>query len=98
MVAEPVQVYMEAPDRQRLDALTRQLGLTKSAVLRQALKSLEREITDVAQHPVLRVIGLASDDTGPAVSYVVAREHDRYLADLEDQRAASRSRAKKRGA
>jgi hypothetical protein len=40
-----------------------------------------------ADHPALRVIGIAAD-SGDADPYDVAREHDRYLADLEDARTA----------
>jgi hypothetical protein len=36
-VAEPVQVYLERADRDRLDRLAGQLGATKSDVLRRGL-------------------------------------------------------------
>ncbi len=39
--AEPVQVYLEAPDRERLNRLTAELDATKSDVLRRGLAALE---------------------------------------------------------
>jgi predicted transcriptional regulator len=81
-VAEPVQVYLEPPDQRRLERLADQLRTTKSAVLRRGLEALERQVTGVNGHPALRVIGIADQEAGAAVSYDVAREHDRYLAAL----------------
>jgi len=40
-VAEPVQVYLEPPDKARLDRLAAQLAATKSDVLRKGLEALE---------------------------------------------------------
>jgi hypothetical protein len=80
-VSEPVQVYLAIPDLKRLEWLTEQLGMTKSAVLRDALQALEHQIGNPAGHPALRVIGVASGDVAPD-PYDVAREHDRYLADI----------------
>lgn len=40
-VAEPVQVYLERPDRERLERLVSQLDATKSDVLRRGLEALE---------------------------------------------------------
>ena len=93
-VAEPVQVYLVAPERARLDRLAGQLGATKSDVIRRGLEALERELLDPAEHPALRVIGLAVAESQRTEAYDVAREHDRYLADVED----SRSRTRRRGA
>jgi hypothetical protein len=93
-VAEPVQVYLVATDRTRLDRLSGLLGATKSDVLRRGLQSLERELLDPEEHPALRVVGLAEAVSEPEGSYDVAREHDRHLADVED----ARSRARRRGA
>lgn len=82
-VAEPVQVYLDATDRARLDRLTSHLAATKSDVLRQALEALELRVTDPAEHPALRIIGLAGTATRESDAYDIAREHDRYLADAE---------------
>jgi hypothetical protein len=40
-VAEPVQVYLERPDRERLQRLASHLDATKSDVLRRGLEALE---------------------------------------------------------
>ena len=43
-VAEPVQVYLERPDRERLERLAFQLEATKSDVLRRGLEALESQV------------------------------------------------------
>lgn len=43
-VAEPVQVYLARPDRERLERLARKLASTKSDVLRQGLLALESQL------------------------------------------------------
>ncbi len=86
-MAEPVQVYLDAGDRERLERLRKRLDTTKSAVLRQALRALEQQLKDPSRHPALSVIGMAANDAGPAVGYDIAREHDRYLADLQETRS-----------
>ena len=82
-VAEPVQVYLDPPDRERLERLASQLDTTKSDILRQGLEALERQLTDPADHPIERIIGIAQHEVGPPVGYDIAREHDRYLAESE---------------
>jgi Arc/MetJ-type ribon-helix-helix transcriptional regulator len=83
-VREPVQVYLDRADQERLDRLTRQLGTNKSDVLRQALGALERELTDPDDHPVLRIIGIAGAwPLRPDPGYDAALEHDRFLAESE---------------
>jgi hypothetical protein len=81
----PVQVYLGAEDRGRLEALADQLDLTRSDVLRRALVALEREVTDPARHPVLRIIGIAADARSDDrdLGYSPAVEHDRFLGDAE---------------
>ncbi len=91
-VREPVQVYMAPQDRSRLKRLTEALGTTKSDVLRRGLEALERQLLNPEHHPVLQVIGIAGEETGRQAGYDVAREHDRYLADLEDRPSARRGR------
>lgn len=81
--AEPVQVYLERPDAERLGRLTSQLSASKSDVLRQGLEALERQLTDPATHPALRVIGIAGPEAPAKIGYDVAREHDRFLAESE---------------
>jgi hypothetical protein len=42
-VAEPVQVYLDPPDRERLERLAADLDTTKSDVLRRGLAALEAQ-------------------------------------------------------
>ena len=95
-LSEPVQVYLDPDQRRQLDRLAADLGLTKSDVVRHALEALERQMSDPAEHPALRIIGIASAETGKHVEYDVAREHDRYLAESE-QKSWTPARKRKRG-
>jgi hypothetical protein len=49
-VAEPVQVYLSAADRERLERLAARMDATKSDVLRQGLAALEAQ-TRLAASP-----------------------------------------------
>lgn len=95
-VGEPVQVYLDADERQRLERLARELGGTKSDVLRRALEALELRVLDPDAHPALQIIGLADRERAGGPTYSVAREHDRYLADSEEAGWARRVRRKPR--
>src|SRR5438034_10850614 len=88
-VSEPVQVYLDAVERQRLERLAQQLGATKSDVLRRGLEVLERQASDPDAHPALQIIGLADRERAGGPAYDVVREHDPFLADSEQ---ASRPR------
>ena len=90
-VREPVQVYLDPSDQDRLERLQTQLESSKSDVLRRGLEALERALSDPEHHPALRIIGIAGglgalDDPG----YDIAPEHDRYLADAEERSWAGR--------
>lgn len=77
-------MYLEPPDRTRLERLTEQLEATKSDVLRRGLEALERQLLDPSTHPALRIIGIAGGaGKRPSPGYDVAREHDRFLAEGE---------------
>jgi len=97
-VAEPVQVYLEASDRERLERLARQFDTTKSDILRRGLAAVERELLDPANHPALRIIGLADGVSVRPASYNVAIEHDRAFAEDEiaSWRAGSRPGRRRR--
>ncbi len=82
-VSEPVQVYLDAPQRNRLDALAEHLELSKSDVIRLGLESLEQQLSDPSNHPALRIVGIAGKAIGAASDGDLARQHDRYLADSE---------------
>jgi hypothetical protein len=102
-VGEPVQVYLDAAERRRLERLARQLGATKSDVLRRALEALERQASDPEAHPALQIVGVADQERPDDPGYDVAREHDRYLADSEEAswarppRPPRRRRPRRRG-
>lgn len=96
-VSEPVQVYLDPGQRRQLDQLAVNLGLTKSDVVRHALETLERQMSDPAEHPALRIIGIASAETAKAAGYDIAREHDRYLAESERKSWKPAARRKRGG-
>jgi Arc/MetJ-type ribon-helix-helix transcriptional regulator len=82
-VSEPVQVYLDRGQRRRLEQLAGELGLSKSDVVRRGLEALERQMADPAEHPALRIIGIASGEATKGAAYDIAVEHDRYLAESE---------------
>jgi hypothetical protein len=83
VVREPVQVYLDAPDRDRLERLTSRLEATKSDVLRRGLQALEHELSDPNQHPALRIVGILN--TAGSAAQDGARDHDHILADAEEE-------------
>ena len=82
VVREPVQVYLDGPDRERLERLTSRLDATKSDVLRRGLQALEQQLSDPSGHPALRIAGIL--DLSHAGAIDAAREHDRVLAEAEE--------------
>lgn len=96
-VAEPVQVYLDLPDRARLERLSGALNTTKSDVLRRALEALEEQLTSPESNPALRIIGLGATYTRrPSTDRDVATEHDSYLAEHEIA-SWKKTRRRKRG-
>lgn len=83
-VREPVQVYLDPEDRDRLERLRDRLGSTKSAILRRGLEALEREVLDPAAHPVLGLIGMVDPEGVREGEPDPARSHDALLADDEE--------------
>ena len=81
----PVQVYLAADEQTRLERLAHQLETTKSEVVRQGLRALEREVLDPSAHPALRLIGLVAAESPEAPAYDAARQHDRFLAESEEE-------------
>jgi hypothetical protein len=55
-----------------------------------------KDVDEKEQHPALRVIGVAGGQAETPDPYDIAREHDRYLADLEVERATRPRRKTKR--
>jgi Arc/MetJ-type ribon-helix-helix transcriptional regulator len=82
-VSEPLQVYLDVKQRRRLERLAGELGLSKSDVVRRGLEALEGQLSDPAEHPALRIIGIAAAESTAATGYDVARDHDRFLAESE---------------
>lgn len=76
-VREPLQVYLTAAEREQLDRLAQQTGLSRAEVLRRGLRSFAAE-QQAGDSPMLKLIDeLASADL-PAD---LARRHDDYLAE-----------------
>lgn len=100
-VAEPVQVYLRPDEQDRLTRLTRHLDASKSDVLRRGLEALEREVTDPAGHPALRVVGIGAsgmDEPGAGgPDPDPARDHDEVLARTEARSWRRASRQPERG-
>ena len=82
--AAPLQVYLVADERERLDRLADQLDATKSDVIRRGLLALERELLSPSAHPALKLIGIAAAEDHETDSTDAARDHDRYLTDSEE--------------
>jgi hypothetical protein len=82
--AAPLQVYLVADERDRLERLADQLDASKSDVVRRGLLALERELLSPSAHPALRLIGIADDEVAGAESTDVARNHDDVIADAEE--------------
>lgn len=82
--AAPLQVYLVADERERLERLASQLDATKSDVIRAGLLALERELLSPSAHPALRLIGIADAETSEGGSTDAAREHDQLLAESEE--------------
>jgi hypothetical protein len=92
--AAPVQVYLGHTERELLDRLGHQLGLSKSDVLRRSLAALEQQVLNPETHPTLRLIGLVDDDGGAAEGRDPATDHDAVLAAANDPARPRRRRGK----
>ena len=83
--AAPLQVYLVADERDRLERLADQLDATKSDVIRRALLALERELQSPTSHPALRLIGIAEGEKPGLAPVDAARDHDREIAEDEEK-------------
>ena len=81
--AAPIQVYLVDDERQRLDRLADHLEVSKSDVIRRGLLALERELLSPAEHPALRLIGIAETEVARG-TVDPARAHDQLLAADEE--------------
>jgi len=84
-IREPVQVYLEQDDRDLLNRLVADTGLTKAEILRQGMRSFARE--QGGPSPMLRYIAESAQGEWPEG---VAEKHDEILA--ESYRGPTRKR------
>jgi len=84
-VREPVQVYLDPDDRDLLNRLAEENGLSKAEILRRGMRSFARE--QGGANPMLRFVTDSAKGEWPEA---VAENHDEILAQ------SYRSAAKKR--
>ena len=84
-VREPVQVYLAADDRDLLNRLAEETGLTKAEILRRGVRSFAREQTGTS--PMLRFVAESPAEGWPDA---IAADHDEALA--EEYRAPTKKR------
>lgn len=75
-VREPVQVYLGVDDRDLLNRLVGETGLTKAEILRRGVRSFARERGEAS--PMLRFLEEGAKGKWPDA---VAEDHDAALAD-----------------
>lgn len=81
-IREPVQVYLEAPDRALLERSAVATGLSRAEVLRRGLHRFAAELL-ADESPALAFLESAVTVTPASVASDVAARHDEYLADWE---------------
>lgn len=80
-VREPIQVYLARPDRELLDRLSEQTGLSRAEILRRGLRRVGSELL-AGQHPALQFLEEVLSQEWPAeLPDDVAERHDDYLTD-----------------
>lgn len=84
-VREPVQVYLDADDRDLLNRLAEEVGLSKAEILRRGMRSFAREQGGAS--PMLRFVTESAQGEWPEA---VAEKHDEILA--ESYRASAKKR------
>lgn len=90
-VREPVQVYLDERDRELLERVAADTGLSRAEVLRRGLRTLATQTLDegLAGGSLRALVGVLGKKHG--VPEDLAEQHDTYLA-REDARRARRSR------
>ena len=81
-VREPVQVYLDVPDRAILERAAVATGLPRAEVLRQGLRRFAAELL-ADESPALAFLESAASAPPPNAPSDVAARHDEYLADWE---------------
>ena len=76
---EPVQVYLESADRDLLEQVSRETGLSRAEVLRRGLRQLAASSLGGGSpgSSLDRLVGALGDD--PSVPVDLAARHDEYL-------------------
>ncbi len=76
---EPVQVYLDRPDRDLLEELARKTGLSRAELLRRGLRQLAHRLleTQAPGWSLDTLTGALGDD--PALPSDLAARHDEYL-------------------
>jgi hypothetical protein len=82
VVREPVQVYLDAPDRDTLEQAALISGLPRAEVLRRGLRQYAAELL-ADQSPALSFLDTAASAAPADVPPDIAERHDDYLADSE---------------
>ncbi|CAN5918750.1 hypothetical protein BH11GEM2_BH11GEM2_41140 [soil metagenome] len=99
VVREPVQVYMDAPDRALLEQAAIASGLPRAEVLRRGLHRYAAELL-ADTSPALAFLESTAKLTPSDAASDVAARHDEYLADWEmaswQEPPASRKVSRKR--
>ncbi|HXD21929.1 MAG TPA: ribbon-helix-helix protein, CopG family [Gemmatimonadaceae bacterium] len=102
-VREPVQVYLDQPDRALLEAVAARTALPRSEVLRVALRRMAAELPD-AERPGASISALVGAlDAALDVPRDLAAHHDDYLyapvpsavGRMRETAAASRAKKKR---
>ena len=81
-VKEPVQVYLDTPDRALLEQAAGASGLSRAEVLRRGLHRFAAELL-ADTSPALAFLESAASVTPNSAAPDVAARHDAYLADWE---------------
>lgn len=81
-VREPVQVYLEAPDRLVLERTVLATGLSRAEILRRGLRRFATELL-ADESPALAFLDSAATGETSGLPDDVAIRHDDYLANWE---------------
>ena len=79
---EPVQVYLNVPDRAILERAALATGLPRAEVLRRGLRRFAAELL-ADESPALAFLESAASASPASAPSDVAARHDEYLADWE---------------
>ena len=82
VVREPVQVYLDVPDRAMLERAALASGMPRAEVLRRGLRRFAAELL-ADESPALAFLEGTANASLPNAPTDVAVKHDDYLADWE---------------